>query len=85
MRLLYAARIVCGSDVSHSQRGGAVAANAAGFRTTYSPDGTNTVTFEHEVEFKDNGFLVRAPYLAFPPLHQPIAQVTPPGMTFALL
>lgn len=42
------------------QRGGAVAANGESFRSTYFPDGANTVTFEHEAIFKDNGFLVSA-------------------------
>lgn len=42
------------------QRGGAVAANGADFETDYFPDGANTITFEHEAKFKDNGFLVSA-------------------------
>eukprot|EP00752_Nemacystus_decipiens_P018338 g16453.t1 len=35
-------------------RGGAVAVNGEDFRSTYFPDGANTITFEDEVEFEDN-------------------------------
>lgn len=55
---------MCVFGCSPLQRGGAVAANGESFRSTYFPDGANTITFEDEVKLKDNGFLVSALFIS---------------------